>query len=196
MATASQQAAKVVPRIFRVASDEGITIGGIRGYGKTTLAKMLLRKFPRVLVYDPLDQYQGFNRYVPQSDTPEEFAYVANWVWREQNIMFAIEECENYIGEGMAICQAAKNIINRGRNYGIGYMAITRRIANLSKTAFSLSDHVFLFRFFAPNDVRYCSDFIGRDWAARLQELPKHNFLYYGAQGEVCECPPIKVPHV
>jgi hypothetical protein len=196
MDTTGQQAGKIIPRIFPIASDEGITIAGMRGQGKTTFAKRTLSRFNKVLVWDPLAQYPEFNRYVPQTGSQAEFEYVAAWVWNEGNIMFAIEECERWVGEGMAIAPSMTKIINMGRNKGIGYMPITRRIANLSKTAFSLCDHVFLFRFFAPNDIKYCSEFIGREWGKRLQELPKHNYIYYGAEGVVCECPPIKVSHV
>jgi hypothetical protein len=67
MATTGQQAGKIVPRIFPIASDEGITIAGMRGQGKTTFAKRTLSRFNKVLVWDPLAQYPEFNRYVPQT---------------------------------------------------------------------------------------------------------------------------------
>jgi len=196
MDTASPTAQKVTPRIFTIASDHVTTIGGMRGTGKTELTKNIMRPFGKVLVWDPIGQYPEFNRYVPTTGTMAEFEYVCDWVWREQNILFVIEECESWIGENMAMSPSFWKIINRGRNYGIGVMAVTRRIANLSKTVFSLSDHVFLFRFFAPNDVKYCAEFIGREWGDRLRVLPKFNFLYYGAEGVICECPPIRLHHV
>ena len=161
--------------------------------GKTCLARYIAKRFNSVYVYDPLGQYNEFNNYIPQTGGIEEFDYIAKEIWQRVNIVFVVEECESYLGERMALSPYAFKIVLQGRNRGIGVIAVTRRIANLSKTVFSLSDHVFLFRFFAPNDIRYCQEFVGREWATRLQKLPKYRFIYYGAEGELIECPPIPI---
>lgn len=178
---------------FRIASDEMITIGGMRGTGKTTLARYIARQFHSVYVFDPLGQYSEFSHYVPEAGTVQEFDYVCQHIWERGNVLFVIEECEGYLGERMSLSPYAFKIVLQGRNRGIGMMAITRRIANLSKTVFSLSDHVYLFRFFSPNDIHYCQDFIGREWASKLATMPKHHFLYYSGEGQLTACPPINV---
>uniref|UniRef100_A0A6H2A2J3 ATPase domain containing protein n=1 Tax=viral metagenome TaxID=1070528 RepID=A0A6H2A2J3_9ZZZZ len=181
------------PRTFKLASDEVICIGGMRGTGKTTLAKHITSQFESVYVFDPLNQYAEFEHYVPETSSIEEFDSVAKRIWLKGNMVFVVEECEGYLGERMALSPYAFKIVLQGRNRGIGLIAVTRRIANLSKTVFSLSDHVYLFRFFSPNDVKYCAEFIGRAWGARLQKLPKFHFLYYSTEGEIMECPPIAI---
>ena len=181
-------------KVFKLASDEVICIGGMRGTGKTTLAKHIASKFEACVIFDPLGQYSEFSdTYVPRSSSLEEFDSIARMVWQRGNTVFVVEECESFLGERMNLSPYAFRIVLQGRNRGIGLIAVTRRIANLSKTVFSLSDHVYLFRFFSPNDVKYCSEFIGRAWAARLQKLPKYHFLYYSAEGEITECPPLMI---
>jgi len=162
-------------------SDHGATIAGMRGKGKTTLTMHILSKMPNCFIYDPLDQYGALNiqRYVPMYDTMAEFENVCHSIWLHGNVLFAIEEAELYLPERKELTPYAKRIILRGRNRGIGFMAITRRIAMLNKTAFSLSDHVFLYPFFSKNDIDYCREFIGSESAAALRTLKKYYFIYY-----------------
>ena len=40
-------------KVFRLASDEVICIGGMRGTGKTTLAKHIASKFEARVIFDP-----------------------------------------------------------------------------------------------------------------------------------------------
>ncbi len=130
--------------------------------------------------------------YVPVYDTVAEFENVCRQVWINGNILFVIEEAELYLGQDMALTPYAKKIILRGRNRGIGIMPITRRIALLNKNVFSLSDHVFLFAFFAKNDVDYCRAFLGAEYAAKLRGLTDYRFIYYG-QGAAKICPAVKI---
>ncbi len=178
---------------FAIESDEVITIGGMRGTGKTTLARFIASQFKNLFVWDPLGQYPEFDRYVPQTNSLEEFDRVARAIWERGNIIFMVEECENVLGERMSLTPYAFKIILQGRNKGIGLIAVTRRIANLSKTVFSLSNHVFLFRFFSPNDIKYCQEFIGKHWAEHLRTITRYNFLYYSSEGEIIECPKLQI---
>ncbi len=188
-----QKQPKTSDKPFIIESDNIITIAGMRGMGKSELARHIFKQFTNLKVWDPLGQYTEFDNYVPTRGSPEEFDAICKMIWDQSNVMFAVEECESVLGERMALTPYSFKIILQGRNRGIGLIAITRRIALLNKTVFSLSDHAFLFRFFAPNDVKYCQEFIGRQWAFRLQKLPKYHFIYYGAEGEIRECPPISI---
>lgn len=160
-----------------------MVIAGQKGQGKTTLARAILSNVKNSLVYDPMDQYGGagnIRRYVPANDTIEEFDNVCRTVWDHGNILFAIEEAELYLKESAPLPPYALKVVLRGRNRGIGILPITRRIALLNKNVFSLADHVFIFKFFARNDVDYCASFLGKDNAAKLRNLAGYRFIYYG----------------
>lgn len=187
------EARKPSKEIFTIASDERITIAGMTGTGKTCLARFILRKFSKVLVWDPLGQYEEFNAYHPDKGTKEEFDYVCQQVWDKGNILFCVEEAEGALHEGKDFSEYAYKVIHQGRNRGIGVMAVTRRIADLSKTMFGLSQHVYIFRFFSPNDIDYIKGFVGKEWAERIRNLPQFHFIYYGGGNNICECEPIEL---
>ena len=172
--------------------DAGVTIAGKRGCGKTTLARHILKQIPRKAIYDPLGQYADMNSFIPKTFNIEEFDYFAAQCWVQGDIFVAVEECENWIGQTGKRSPEFMRIINMGRNRGMGYMVITRRLANVDKTAVGLSDHVFLYKLFLPNDVKYCEDFLTDEWAGQLPKLGKYEYLYY-ADGETVKCPPIKL---
>jgi len=193
--------------------NSGITIAGIRQYGKTTFAKHLIRKFVaagvHVVIYDPLRQYTEFNSHIPQyfgtASQMAEFDSIAGQIWQQHfdayyndnstaqkpRTMLVVEECENFIGQGMAKSAGMVKIVNMGGNVGIGYTAITRRISNLDKTVFSLSDNVFIFRFFSNNDIKYCAEFLPSGYDALLPKLTVGEYLHYKGDGSVIRCAPI-----
>lgn len=89
---------------LRISRSDRITIAGLPGTGKSTLAKFLASLCcPNVLIYDPLDQYSGFEdeyRYIPRSDSQAEFNSICRKLRARKDIMFVVEECERYIGQG------------------------------------------------------------------------------------------------
>jgi hypothetical protein len=99
----------------------------------------------------------------------------------------------NVLPEGKPFTPNIKTLILRGRNRGCGVMANTRRLAMLNKTMFGLSDHNFIFRLFTPNDIDYCRQFIGQEYANKLRSLINHGLIYYGNNGVLKELPPLKL---
>ncbi len=69
-------------------------------------------------------------------------------------------------------------------------VGITRRIAEMNKTFFSLCDHVIIFRHFSPNDIKYLTEFLGREWATVISGLEDFHFLHF-RQGVVTQYPPL-----
>jgi DNA helicase HerA-like ATPase len=87
-------------------------------------------------------------------------------------------------------------LVNMGRNFGNGYMAITRRPANVDTTVFELADHIFLFRLRGRNDKRFCEELLdgeNADFAEMIPTLPNYEYLYIAPQSNVVKCPPLKL---
>ena len=175
------------------------TIAGMPGQGKSELARALAMYSPRVFMFDPMDQYGDVAhalRVVPAKgqDEKEALEPLAARAMREGNVLLIVEEAEIALGEPYsAILPEMKALVLRGRNRGVGLVAVTRRVANLSKTVFGLSEHVFLFKHFAPNDLEYLNRFIGKEWGQVISELPPWHFLHY-SNGQVDRMPPLDVP--
>lgn len=180
-----------MPKLPPPKSTDRITVAGLPDRGKTVFARFLaFQAMPDVFIYDPLDQYGAFpddKRYVPETDSMAEFESVCARLCATPNTLFIVEEAERYFRQGAALGPYAFQLVNRGRNWGVGIVAVTRRIQELSKTFFDLCSHAYLFQC-GIQSRRYLSEMIGRHLAYKVERLPPYYFLHYyvGAQeGEV-----------
>jgi len=156
-------------------SSEIITISGKRGYGKTTVAKTIISKLKRVVIYDIMHEYS--NSYIPQSGSIDEFNSFLKRYWETGNVFILVDEADQVMPEGRPLCEYANKIINLGRHRNIGMGMVTRRLARLSKTAFSQSQEIILFHHFMPNDINYLKEFITN--AEDLRFLQKYEYKVY-----------------
>lgn len=148
------------------------TIAGMRGSGKTTLAKTILAKVKGpVIVYDPMHEYPEEISFWPESDTQQDFNSFMETCWDRGNIYVCIDEAERYFKGKKQLTEFSAKIVNTGRHRNIGLLLITRRIAELNKTAFGLSDTVVFFQMFLPNDIKYINEFFPN--ASQLQKMKK-----------------------
>ena len=172
---------------LEIKSTDRVTIAGLPGTGKTTLAKYFASLTePKCLIYDPLSQYNGFSdecRYIPHSDSLQEFDGICRRLRATGNITFIIEEAERYVGQGKPLGENAFDLINRGRNWGVGVFCVTRRIQRLSKDFFDLCQHCFLFRI-GLKSRGYIADMIGWEDTRKVMTLPLYHFLHYNVETE------------
>ena len=168
-------------------STDRVTISGLPGTGKTTLTRYLCSLVePYLLLYDPLDQYTGFKdecRHVPKTDSLIEFDNVCKQLCARSNVTFVVEEAERYLGQGKPLYENTFNLINRGRNWGVGIIAVTRRIQRLSKDYFDLCQHVIFFRC-GVKSRGYIKDMCGWGIADKVIKLERYHFLMYNVETE------------
>ena len=183
---------------MKIKTDETITVMGKKGCGKTTFVKALCAAIPkdRLLVYDPLGQYESLSRYVPARDDIKEFESIAEKVWNKGNMFFVVEEAELYYREMLMLSEFSSKIALRGRNKGIGLMCVTRRPQELKKTALNQSDHIFIFKL-EGWDIDYMDGFLRKRFTKELNAMmdwhrDDHCFYHY-QDGILKFCPAIKV---
>lgn len=177
----------------KILSWHTITVCGMKGTGKSTLEKVgLLPQYRKVLVFDPNDEFREFPQYVPKTDNPMELDAVAKKVWNEGNMVLVVSEAELYLPVAKPLPPNIFKVITRGRHRNVGLIVDTRRVANLNKTVFGLSEHVFIFRHFSPTDYRYLQEFVPRECRslATLQDFHYWHFF----RGVVVEMDPIPMP--
>jgi len=154
------------------------TIAGMRGTGKTTFAKKILDKVKgKKIVYDPMHEYPENISFWPESDTLKDFDLFLQSCWDQGNLYICVDEAERYFKGKKQLTEYSAKIVNTGRHRNIGLLIVTRRIAELNKTAFGLSEVVILFQMFLPNDIKYIKEFFTQ--AETLQKLKKYKYKVF-----------------
>lgn len=166
---------------------------GMRGFGKTTLARELVAAEPRVLAYDPLDEHgclalewEAFKAYVEANLPRPRFrlALVDDAEWSEDFCAIARVLAERQPGYTLLLEEADlvaepgheppvfKWLMRRGRHFGVAVVACTRRPAELSRNVTAFASDMYVFRTQEPRDLVYLTGYLGRDAAAVVEELP------------------------
>lgn len=178
--------------MITIESWNAVTVCGMKGTGKSTLIKKaFLPQYEEIFAFDPNGEFPEFPSYQPESDSPKELESIAKVIWDRWNCLLFVSEAELYMPVNQQLTPSVFKIAARGRHRNVGLIADTRRIANLNKTVFGLSEHCFIFRHFSPTDCQYLNQFLTRD-ARELASLDNYWFWHY-SRGKVEVCKPISI---
>lgn len=181
---------------------------GMRGYGKTTIARELVAEEPRVLAYDPfgehaavrvtLDQAVEYfteleesdnlgafrvSVYPYQGDERVGFAALAWAVARRcESMVLVLEEADEILPATGAPGEA-RRLVSQGRHVNMAIVGTSRRPAEVARLLTSNADEYFIFRTQEPGDLTYLRSIIGADATARVAELPKFHYVYWTPEG-------------
>ena len=90
----------------------------------------------------------------------------------------------NFTGSSDKSSQALVNSIGQvalqGRKYGIGFLVIAQRTANVSKTVLTQCNTVICFQAFDETSFNFLSNYIGKDMAQALPNLKKYHAIIAG----------------
>jgi hypothetical protein len=170
-----------------IRQDQAVCVLGPRGSGKSELIKALVRNLLSEYHFIILDVVGNLREF---EGNPNCRYYLVNPHNQSEidNVLSALKS-----GEGMVVMDEAdryqfpigatkKNIlsdvVNLGRNYGIGYIISARRTSNLSKDFIANENWSFVFRHEYPNDVEVLCGWFNRD-PAFFMSLPKYTFAIF-----------------
>ncbi|GAF81587.1 unnamed protein product, partial [marine sediment metagenome] len=128
----------------------------------------------------------GGYAYLPHSDSQAEFEGMCQYLRGVSNHTFFVEEAERYLRQGVSLGSQAFDLFNRGRNWGIGIYAVTRRIQTLSKDFFDLCQYCIFFKC-GLTSREYIEKLIGKEAASELFNLEQYQFLAYDIEGDTYE---------
>jgi len=178
---------------------------GQKGCGKSYLARKIQSAYPRVVIFDTLQEYddedmvfnfhdfsdrllsyerektQNFRlvyQFDPESDAHSaEFNEAMRVLYYRGDVQIVIEECQNF-----ASVHSMPKWLNRailtGRHQNLSMVFTTQRPGELNKSLLSQCKHVFTGNLFEKNDIEYSRAYLGQD-AYTLINLKPREFLYF-----------------
>jgi uncharacterized C2H2 Zn-finger protein len=177
---AAKEKARAMPKIEVDISDK-ITILGKTGSGKTNLIKVLISDIFPDYHYVLLDTLGNFAEYEGKPNieyyqvTPTDQTKVDDIIYaalEEGNCMVVIDEVDRYKSKQGTMLN---ELVNVGRNYGVGGIFAARRTADVNKDILANSPFIFTFQHILPQDLDVLIDWFG------LDEAPFRNLQEYEA---------------
>ena len=192
------------------AATDCITICGMRGIGKSHLAREINALWPRSVVFDPTvdwtdgDVVTSFEAFAEKmkflnKTNCESFRLIFRFnpdLSREsrdatlnealrlcyffKNIQVVVDEVQ-FFTSAHFIPEYMKNLLFMGRHQGISVLATTQRPSQINKSILSMSSHVFCGQLHEKNDLKAISNFINED-TQTLVTLPKRTFIYFNPE--------------
>lgn len=140
-------------------------IFGLKGSGKSNFAKYLLSSRPRHLVFDPVDEYQGFNQIVPQDRRGEEAQQaLGNAIDQavkpnlEDVDYFHISEVNRYTKKRGNLSGPVGELVDLNRHYELGLGMDTRLPNQVHPSLRELADYIFIFNLAGKSTLEFLDD--------------------------------------
>lgn len=192
---------------FVFSATDVITIVGQRGSGKTTLSRLIQRAFPRLIVFDRMQEYDSssfdftantfaefarairdnHNRILYRFDIEKrshdlELDEALRILHYEGNRAIVIEECWNY-ANARYLPHWYREILFTGRHRNLALISTSQRPAEVNKAMFSEAHHIFLGCVTEPYSLKYLQGYIGKENSEKLASLERGKFLHYRPGG-------------
>jgi hypothetical protein len=186
-------------------STDVIAVLGMRGCGKTYLSKQIQNCYPRKIIFDSLNEYEGnihvydfqsFGQIILETEKSKNFSIIIkNNVEEKENedifnemlrvcyyrgsVLLSLEEIQNFSDVNhYGMCHWLKNIMLTGRHSNLAIIFSTQRIGQLNKTILSQCHHVFIGMMHEKNDIQNICNFTGIKPESILS-LKTREFLYW-----------------
>jgi DNA helicase HerA-like ATPase len=160
-------------------SNKRFAVFGLPGSGKTELVKSILKSTSRHLVYDPMSEYTGFRRYVPDDrhSVQELNTVIHTLVIPSKPKLFVIDEANSYIQpKPSPLPSGVADLNDLSRHWGVSWGVVARRPVQFHTDVVELCHYLFVFGLHGRNDRRWGND-IKEGLGDTLDELPPHHFV-------------------
>ena len=195
---------------------KGWAVFGLRGSGKSWFVKSVLESTPDHLIYDPLKEHTGYNKYTPSDRTSiEELSKVIEGpvikgvkvtednkalfptrrlgeTWKPE--LFVIDECNRYVyPKPTRLPKPIADLVDYGRHWSLSFGAVARRPVQFHTDLIELADVVFFFHLPGKNDHQYLES-LHLGLGDTVRDLPPYHFVGFSHGSEITVHAPIKPP--
>ena len=195
---------------------KGWAVFGLRGSGKSWFVKSVLESTPDHLIYDPLKEHTGYNRYTPtvresidELEKAIEDAVLKGVKVTEDNKtmfptrrlgetwkpeLFVIDECNRYVyPKPTRLPKRVADLVDYGRHWNVSFGAVARRPVQFHTDLIELADVVFFFHLPGKNDHQYLES-LHVGLGDTVRNLPPYHFVGFSHGSEITVHAPIKPP--
>ena len=152
---------------------------GVRGSGKSWLVKAILDTRGDHLVYDPLDEYQGYRRYIPEDrqSSAELNTLIEDVIIRYKPRLFVVDEANKYVKpKPTPLIPGAADLNDFGRHWGTSVGLVARRMTQFNTDITELANHLFFFKLSGKNDYAYMEN-LHQGLGDAVRNLGPHEFM-------------------
>jgi DNA helicase HerA-like ATPase len=183
---------------------------GRKGAGKSRMLRELLKKEPRILLWDPLGEHSWCPnritdlgrldaffywtrqrekfaaRFVSLSAPEDSFDSVCEMVYRRGRLAFGVEEVAlisrpNYLPEGF------DRLVRLGRHRAVDILWTSQRAGEVARRLTAQTDVFIIFRHTEPRDLGAIAERCGIEVEARVRQLGTHEYLVWDVERGVVE---------
>lgn len=158
-------------------TNKKIVIFGLQGSGKSHLVKKhILPRINKGIVFDTLNEYPQFTRYVPKSrnlDGIPELELFITYALKNKYSMIVVDEANRYMPPKPAPLPEQVSYVNDFQlHIPISFLCIARRPVQLNQDITELAHFIICFSLAGKNDISYLNDLTAGlgDSVAQLQE--------------------------
>jgi hypothetical protein len=195
---------------------KGWAVFGLRGSGKSWFVKSVLESTPDHLIYDPLKEHDGYNKYTPSDRTSiEELSKVIEGpvikgvkvtednkhmfptrrvgeTWKPE--LFVIDECNRYVyPKPTRLPKPIADLVDYGRHWNLSFGAVARRPVQFHTDLIELADVVFFFHLPGKNDHAYLES-LHVGLGDTVRNLAPYHFVAFSHGSEITVHAPIAPP--
>jgi hypothetical protein len=195
---------------------KGWAVFGLRGSGKSWFVKSVLESTPDHLVFDPLKEHAGYNKYTPTvRESIDELEEVIEGLvikgvkvtednksrfptrrvgetWKPE--LFVIDECNRYVyPKPTRLPKRVADLVDYGRHWGVSFGAVARRPVQFHTDLIELADIVFFFQLPGKNDHAYLES-LHTGLGDTVRDLAPFHFVAFAHGSEITVHAPIKPP--
>lgn len=174
-------------------------IFGLQDSGKTTFAKWVIKQFSNHFVYDIMDEYQGFNRYVasfrgepeaePEFDEATRSFVLAH---KEKIEMYVIDEA-NRVHNKYVLRGSLLELNDSTAHYEMALGIIARRPEQVHTDLVDLAHYIFVFHSDGHRTTNLLNDIHEGLGDAAIMLGQFEYLMYEKGSGKIIKCEPIKI---
>lgn len=183
---------------------KGFCVFGLRGSGKSVWTRNFLSQYKKHLIVDPMVEYPGFRRYIPQHRSYGEDAIAEIDLLAEMLVvpkkssgkakvdLFAIDESNRYCPNKHPLPSSLLDILDYQRHWKLTTVHVARRPVQMNTDIVELANYIVIFNLAGKNDQQYLND-LSKGLGDAVLQLPKYHYMFVNENREYIQMKPVNI---